>query len=139
MKKKNFTRAIRVSQELKKEISIILMRYIKDPRINFLVTISMVRVSRDLSCAKIFFSYLEQYSNAKNFFNSKYKISEILNILQNSSNYIRKLLYQRFNLRKIPILYFYHDSSLLTGMKISNIIKSSLKNNKNNKTTSKSL
>ncbi|MDU7866830.1 MAG: 30S ribosome-binding factor RbfA, partial [Pantoea sp.] len=51
---KEFGRPQRVSQELQKEIAMILQREIKDPRLGMMVTVSGVEVSRDLAYAKVF-------------------------------------------------------------------------------------
>ena len=54
---REFSRAQRVAQEIKKEIAVILQREVKDPRIG-MVTVSDVEVSRDLAYAKIFVTFL---------------------------------------------------------------------------------
>lgn len=116
-------RKIRISEVLQKELSIIFQRNLRDPRINFMTTISMVKLSQDLSYAKIFISYLESYTNLVNNFSNKNNIQEIIEILQNASSYIRKILCKKIRLRKIPYLTFYHDNSLIEGMKIINLLK----------------
>ncbi|MCW5197190.1 30S ribosome-binding factor RbfA [Buchnera aphidicola] len=125
--RKNIKRSIRVSNILKQEISLILKKYIKDPRINFFITISMVRISHDLSCAKIFFSYLGANQHfMKNTHNINH-IPKIMQILQHSSSYIRKILSRNLHLRIIPSLIFCYDDSLISGIKISNLINRVLK------------
>lgn len=119
---KRVCRSARISQELKKAISGILRNNFRDPRINFLVTVSMVKVSRDLSCAKVFISYinlsdfLKKHTDINN-------ISIILDVLQKSSGYIRSMLCKIVQLRKIPELIFYNDNSLIEGMKISALLQ----------------
>ena len=49
MMAKEFGRPQRVSQELQKEIAMILQREIKDPRLGMMVTVSGVEVSRGSS------------------------------------------------------------------------------------------
>ena len=48
---RDFSRAQRVSQEMQKEIAIILQREVKDPRIG-MATVSGVEISRDLGLRK---------------------------------------------------------------------------------------
>lgn len=48
---RDFSRAQRVSQEMQKEIAIILQREVKDPRIG-MATVSGVEISRDLLTPK---------------------------------------------------------------------------------------
>lgn len=118
-----FHRSTRIAQELKKEISIILLKYIRDPRINCMITISMVKLSRDLSFAKIFISLLNINKNCYNNFYQNKNSQEIISILKGASKYIRKMLSYRIKLRKIPFLLFDYDNSLIEGMKISNLLR----------------
>ncbi|CAL4042939.1 30S ribosome-binding factor [Buchnera aphidicola (Phyllaphis fagi)] len=121
--KKDVNRSVRISNMIKKEVSLILTKYIKDPRINFMITISMVKTSNDLSLSQIFFSYLGNYQNSINDTEHINNITEIIKILKNASGYIRKMLSKNLRLRVVPFLIFYHDDSLLSGIKISNLIK----------------
>ena len=54
-----YQRTDRVSDVIKKEVSEILAREIKDPRLQF-VTITHVKVSRDLRNARIFFATFKE-------------------------------------------------------------------------------
>lgn len=54
---RDFSRSQRVSQEMQKEIAIILQREVKDPRIG-MATVSGVEISRDLAYAKVFVTFL---------------------------------------------------------------------------------
>lgn len=104
----------RVSQEIQKEISIILQNKINDPRIGVL-TISEVCVSRDLKNAKVFVSFLNKETCVE--------IDTAMMILQRAARSIRFLLAQAMYLRVVPMLCFQHDSSLVKGIKICNLIK----------------
>ena len=53
---KEFSRTQRVSQQLQKELAMILQREVRDSRIG-MATISDVEVSRDLSYAKVFVTF----------------------------------------------------------------------------------
>ncbi|QCI26043.1 30S ribosome-binding factor RbfA [Buchnera aphidicola] len=120
--RKRSYRSIRVSEELKKAISKIFQNYFHDPRISFFITVSMVQVSKDLSCAKIFVSYI----NCNEFLKNNIQVSNtqvILDVLQKSSGYIRSILCKLVKLRKIPELIFYSDTSLIEGIKISTLLK----------------
>ena len=54
---KEFSRFQRVSQEMQKEIALILQREIKDPRVG-MATVSGIELSRDLAYAKVFVTFL---------------------------------------------------------------------------------
>ncbi|CAL4322115.1 30S ribosome-binding factor [Buchnera aphidicola (Periphyllus testudinaceus)] len=111
---KNIHRLVRISKEIKKEISYIIQKSINDPRFNKLSTILDVTISKDYSYAKVYICYIKK----KKF--SKYSSLEVLN---HASSYIRFLLGKRLNLRTVPKLIFLYDFSFLEGKKISNLLK----------------
>ncbi|CAL4323404.1 30S ribosome-binding factor [Buchnera aphidicola (Neophyllaphis podocarpi)] len=114
-----FFRSSRISEEIKKEIMSILYRKIRDPRINCVfITISHVKLSRDLSSAKIFVTL---YNN-----DEKNMIRKTMNILIKASDYIRIILRKNLNLRVVPKLSFVYDDSLVKGIYISNIINKTM-------------
>lgn len=59
---KLFNRSVRISQELQKNIASIIQYSLKDPRINTIITVSEVQVSKDLSHAQVFVSFLQNYN-----------------------------------------------------------------------------
>ncbi|WP_343128052.1 30S ribosome-binding factor RbfA [Buchnera aphidicola (Takecallis taiwana)] len=120
---KHSYRSMRIAEELKKAISNILQNQFRDPRINAFITVSMVKMSRDLSCAKIFISYMENSILLKKKIVHKNINDDILHILQKASGYIRRVLCQIMQLRKIPVIIFYNDNSLIQGMKIVQLLK----------------
>ncbi|VFP86404.1 30S ribosome-binding factor RbfA [Candidatus Erwinia haradaeae] len=111
---KEFGRLKRIAQEIKKEIAIILQCKIRDPRLDGMITVSSVSVSRDLAYAKVFVTFLQDKNEVEIAFN--------LQILSRASGYIRTLLSQTMNIRMTPKLSFYHDNSFLIGMRISKLV-----------------
>lgn len=116
---KEFTRADRVAQELQKEIAIILQREVKDPRIG-MVTVSDVEISRDLAYAKVFVTFL--------FDNDPEAVKRGLTGLNNASGYIRSLVGKAMRLRIVPELRFVYDQSLVEGMRMSNLVTQTIRN-----------
>lgn len=110
---REFTRADRVSQELKKEIAVILQQEVKDPRIG-MVTVSDVEISRDLAYAKIFVTFL--------FDEDESVVVRGLEGLNKASGYIRHLVGKAMRLRIVPELRFVYDHSLVEGMRMSNLV-----------------
>ncbi|VFP82157.1 30S ribosome-binding factor RbfA [Candidatus Erwinia haradaeae] len=106
----------RISQELHREIAVILQSEIRDPRLNIMVTVSGVDVSRDLSHAKVFVTFLNEKEDVQ--------IQMRLLVLSKVSGYIRTLLSKVMTLRVIPRLTFYHDNSLIEGERMSSLISS---------------
>ncbi|MGI4816635.1 MAG: 30S ribosome-binding factor RbfA [Janthinobacterium lividum] len=114
---KDFSRSMRLERSLHKEIAAIIQQKIRDPRLNSLITIVEVKLSTDLSYAKIFFTCLHDQD--------KYRIQSILDILQKSTGFIRSLINKNIYLRVIPNLCFIHDVSFSNGILISQLIKKS--------------
>lgn len=109
---KNQNRFNRVNEELKKQISSIIMNDIKDPHLTGLISVTKAKVTPDLKYAKVFVSIL----NAKN-------VKEDLAILKKSSGLTRSLLAQRMNLRITPEIIFELDDSMEYGARIDSILK----------------
>ncbi|MEM0516020.1 30S ribosome-binding factor RbfA [Pseudoalteromonas sp. YIC-827] len=118
---REFSRTERVAQQIQKEIAVILQREIKDPRLG-MVTVSAVEVSRDLSYAKIFVTVFNQEDESKT--------KQSMRILNDASGYIRSLLGKRIRARIVPELRFVIDTSLLEGMRISNLVESVMREDK---------
>lgn len=90
----------------------VLQREMKDPRIGF-VTVNDVDVSRDLSYAKVFVTFFEE---------DKEVVQQKLDALIGAAPYIRTLVAGRMKLRVMPELRFVYDSSLVEGMRMSNLV-----------------
>ncbi|QJC37005.1 30S ribosome-binding factor RbfA [Enterobacteriaceae endosymbiont of Donacia vulgaris] len=108
-------RDLRISYELKKQIAKILQNDIHDTRINKFSNITDIVISKDFSYAKIFIilSYKEEKSKNKN--NSLFYLNK-------TTEYIRYVLRKKINLRKIPKIKFFLDSSFKEGKYISDIL-----------------
>ncbi|MDP2572821.1 30S ribosome-binding factor RbfA [Vibrio penaeicida] len=109
---KEFSRTQRVSQQLQKELALILQREVRDSRIG-MVTISDVEVSRDLAYAKVFVTFLcvgEQTPEAS------------LAALKEHEVQIRMMLGKRIRLRLTPEVRFTYDNTLVEGMRMSNLV-----------------
>ncbi|MBC8944800.1 MULTISPECIES: 30S ribosome-binding factor RbfA [Xenorhabdus] len=120
---REFSRTQRVAQEMQKEIAIILQREVKDPRIG-MATVSGVEVSRDLAYAKIFVTFLNVLVEE----HDSDKVQEGIKALNEASGFIRSLLGKAMRLRIIPELTFSYDSSLIEGMRMSNLVTNVVKN-----------
>ncbi len=100
----------RISDALIEQISYIIATEVKNSDINF-VTITDVRVSNDLSYAKVYFTVLDES-----------KISVTTKALKEASGFIRHELRDRVDIRQIPELEFVYDESIKQAEKIENII-----------------
>lgn len=114
----------RLNEEIKKELSILIRKQIKDPRISEFVSITQVQTTNDLRYAKIFISV----------FGNKEQQSETLSGLKSASGYLRREIGKNIRLRYTPELLFEIDYSIEHGMHINEILKNLKKedDNKNN-------
>lgn len=113
---KNNNRFNRVDEELKKQVSNIIMNDIKDPHLTGLISVTKAKVTPDLKYAKVYVSIL----NAKN-------TKQDLAILKKSAGLTRSLLAKRMNLRITPEIIFELDDSMEYGARIDSILKEIMK------------
>lgn len=109
---REFARTDRVGQQIQKEIAVILMREIKDPRLS-MTTVSAVEVTRDLAYAKIFVTF---------FTSEQDEIDSSIEVLTEAEGYIRSLLAKRLRARIMPHLRFVYDSSMAEGVRMSSLV-----------------
>ncbi|MCW9741513.1 30S ribosome-binding factor RbfA [Proteus mirabilis] len=120
---RDFSRAQRVSQEMQKEIAIILQREVKDPRIG-MATVSGVEISRDLAYAKVFVTFLNLSVGEES---DEEMVENGLKALNEAAGFIRSLLGKAMRLRVVPELTFAYDNSLVEGMRMSNLVSNVVK------------
>lgn len=101
----------RIASNMIKEISYLLQVEVKDSNIKF-VTITDVKVTNDLSFAKVYFTVLDDT-----------KIKETKKALNQASGFIRKKLCDRIDIRHMPELEFVFDESIAYGKNIEKIIE----------------
>ncbi|MGM0835523.1 MAG: 30S ribosome-binding factor RbfA [Bacillota bacterium] len=104
-------RSNRVGEQMKKELSDIIGRKIKDPRVGF-VTVTDVQVTGDLQQAKVFISVLGDDE----------KRQDTLIGLAKAKGFIRSEIGRRIRLRKTPELFFEFDESMEYGNRINTLI-----------------
>lgn len=109
----------RLNHTYQQEISLILMREVKDKHIKF-VTITGVEVTNDLSFAKVYYTVLDDS-----------KKDEVASSLEKASSFIRTELAKRVDIRHTPELRFIYDESIAYGEHIDELIQEI--NNKDNK------
>lgn len=96
----------KVESLLQKEIGLIIVSgKIKDPRVDSFLTVSSVRVSKDLAYAKIFIS---SFKNEKS-------IGRAVEALNHGAGYIQSILNKHLKMRFTPKLTFYTDTSIKDG------------------------
>ncbi|MGI6188156.1 MAG: 30S ribosome-binding factor RbfA [Clostridiales bacterium] len=109
----SYQRAIRIAEEIRRELSDIFRNHVKDPRINDMVSILRADVSRDLRYAKIYVSILGDKNEKEN----------AMAGIERASGFIRKELGQRLGLRYVPELRFVLDDSIEYSIHIAQRIE----------------
>jgi ribosome-binding factor A len=104
-------RSEKVADLIQKEISEMLLRTLKDPRIGF-VTITRVVVSEDCRAAKVYFSVVGTLAERE-------RSTEGLN---SAEGYVRKELGRRMGLRYTPEIMFQFDPSIEYAIHIGEVI-----------------
>ena len=110
---KEFDRTERIGAELQRELYQVLREEVRDPRLAN-ITLQEVRVARDLSHAKVFFTCFpadEQGREQERLLNGRL------------AGFLRHALAQRVRLRTMPQLHFVHDESIRTGEHLSALIE----------------
>lgn len=110
MAMQDFGRQDRVGAEIQRELAVLLRDEARDPRLNS-VTIQEVRVVRDLSHAKVYFTLLD-VDSAK----------EVAKALNKAAGFLRHRLSDEMNLRVVPQLKFVYDVSFEHGMRLTSLI-----------------
>ncbi len=110
--KQESIRQRKIADEIKKKVSQIIDRKLKDPRKGF-ITITGVKVSGDLRIASIYFTSLgdeEQRKNSKK-------------ALESAQNFIRNELGPHLKMRFTPELRFFYDDTLDYSQHIDDLIR----------------
>ncbi|MBC2578912.1 30S ribosome-binding factor RbfA [Clostridium sp. DJ247] len=106
-------RGSRINEEVKKEVSNIIRNDIKDPRINAMISVTKVDVTRDLRYAKVYVSIFGEDEAKKS----------TLNALKSSSGFIRREVGHRINLRYTPEIIIELDNTIEQGMHIDALLE----------------
>ncbi len=105
-------RAVRVGEQILKEIALLLLHEVKDPRVRG-VTMTGIRMSGDLKRAKVYFSVMGETSN----------VETAQAGLDSAKGYIKRMIGRRLYLRYVPELMFIYDESLELGNKIERLLE----------------
>ncbi len=88
------------------------LRTVKDPRVaTVFVTVTAVRVSRDMKFAKVYFNCMDA------------DVKEVKKGLYSAQGYLRRCLAENLDLRITPELTFEYDDSAEHGARIEALLK----------------
>lgn len=114
MAQKGFRRADRVSERIRSELMELLLRgSVRDPAAKDVV-VSAVRMTDDLSIARVYVRVLEEIGPDRQ--------DAVVEALGRASGFLRRELGQRLRLRHVPSLEFYWDDVVDSGLRIESIL-----------------
>ncbi len=102
----------RVNNLIRREISELLQRHVKDPRLGEFIAITEVSTSPDLRYARVFISSI----------GGEEEKQKTLSVLTAASGFLRKELAKNLRLRRIPQLSFCWDDSIERGDRLTRLI-----------------
>lgn len=105
-------RVERAQATIAEEISLIVLNELKDPRVER-VTITGVKLSKDLRNATVYFSVLGEAE----------EVDQAQSGLEKASGFIRHRLGEKIRLRHIPELLFRFDNSISRGARITELLE----------------
>jgi ribosome-binding factor A len=106
------TRTNRVADLIRDEVSKLLLRELRDPRIGF-VTITGASVSPDLRNVRVYVSVLGKSSVR----------DESLQALNSAAGFVRRAIFKNLRLRYSPTVSFHLDESLDRGARIEEVLR----------------
>jgi ribosome-binding factor A len=105
-------RTERVAEQIREEVSQILSTEVADPGVG-LVTVTRVKVTPDLSLARVYWTILGTAAERK----------ETQKALARAAAYVRHLLSTRVNLRRSPEVLFTYDQSVAAQDRVEQILQ----------------
>ena len=110
--RKNSVKNIRVNEAVRQELSTLISREVKDPRVDMMTSVTRVIVATDLKTCKV---YISVYGDDA-------RKEETMAGLKSSEGFLRRMLAKNLNLRNTPELQFILDESIEYGMHMAKLI-----------------
>src|SRR5262245_7963463 len=108
---REFERSTRLGEHMRRLLAELIRRELDDPRLG-LVSITEVRVSRDLAHAKVYFSLLGKEQD----------VSSVQTVLSRAAGRLRAELARALTARTVPLLEFVYDASIAQGARMDELI-----------------
>ena len=103
----------RLAELLQREITAIIAREVRDPRIPPIVTVAGVALSTDLRNATVHVSI----------FDEAHPVADAVRALNKAAPYIQRLLASRISIKHLPRLYFKQDTTIEQTLHINQLLK----------------
>ena len=105
-------RTERINDLIREELSDLLLRQVRDPRLSGLISITHVDVTPDLYNARVFVSVMSAPKEQ----------AEALHALNAAASFFHRELKQRMQIRRVPFLVFKLDTSIEEGSEVLALI-----------------
>ncbi|MCS5710551.1 30S ribosome-binding factor RbfA [Candidatus Berkiella aquae] len=115
---RDFSRTDRIADVMQRELSVLIREELKDPRVG-MITISEIKVSKDLAYAKVFVSVMMEE-----------KAKETLEGLNKAAGFLRGQLARKMTIRVMPQLSFVYDDTTIKANRISRLIDDAIASDK---------
>jgi ribosome-binding factor A len=114
---KDFSRTRRIGLQIQRDLADLIRSSIKDPRVG-MVSVNAVKVSADLSHAKVYITTLSDERDVT------------LEILKKAAGFLRHELAQLMSIRTVPQLHFLYDTSIEEGARLTSLIEEAVSSDK---------
>lgn len=118
---KDYSRTVRVADQIQRSLAQLIQLEIGDPRVG-LVNINDVEVSRDYAVARVYVTFVNRESPTEQ--------EASLNALNKAAGFLRAQLAKTLNARTTPRLQFIYDKSSQEGSKLDRLINDALRADK---------
>ena len=115
---REFKRTDRLADEIQRILAHLLQFEVRDPRIG-MVNINDVEVSRDLSNARVFVTFLDR--------STAVECEGGVEALNNAAGFLRSMLAKELDIRVTPRLTFRFDETSVRGRQLSELIDKAVK------------
>ena len=102
----------RLGDQVRAELCALLLRSIRDPAVRF-VTVTYVRMSRDLQHARVYYTTLGDAATQR----------ETARGLQRAAPFLRSQLGRRIRVRRVPELTFVYDEAIERESRIAQVLE----------------
>lgn len=106
----------RIQSRLRQDIASLFLSELKDPRLKGVISITQVKVSKDLSHARVYWSLLGTESDRRT----------AERFIESARGFIQKRVASELEIRTTPHLDFIYDDSIEKGVEVSKLIDEAL-------------
>ncbi|MGB0713266.1 MAG: 30S ribosome-binding factor RbfA [Gammaproteobacteria bacterium] len=114
-----YSRADRLGGQLRRDLAELIRDDVRDPRVG-MVSITEIRVSRDLAHARVFVTRIGDEKDRE----------PAIEALNHAAGFLRRELGQRLRIRVIPQLRFQYDDVVEGGMHMEDLIAKAIKSDR---------